>query len=445
MQRKLVTTDQLRQHQYLTIVFSLIGVLVTLIVVRHILTGTVSADLTSLFWLLDKLERLSLLALLVVGGSSVLMVSVKYHVFKHGFKLAWHECKIRREVNTALLDMGAYVHLRSGADQPLVRLPDVLVSIDSNGKGIISIANSAQLSSKLENADFNASIKSGLVDEQYFSETGNDLIIVFTDINFDGQLKFNSLADYRDYVASEDMYHVQVDGGLKYVLCHSLITGLTGSGKSYALYHYILTGLIDGWDMYLVDPKNSSVSIIGEKIGSEHVAVKFDEVVELFNRFNDVVNQRKQELVPLLKQGGLDKDYSQLGIKPKVLFVDEFARFVSVLQTKDKKTRDSVMALLNTFILEGRQLGCFVIIAMQKSDAALISTLIRENMPFKCVLGASERQTYVTTFGNANVPKRRFSRGHGVYTLAGSTVAPRTLSYPKLNFDILKAVEQLTS
>lgn len=50
---------------------------------------------------------------------------------------------------------------------------------------------------------------------------------------------------------------------------------------------------------------------------------------------------------------------------------------------------------------------------MQKSDATLLPTNLRENLPVKFVLGNAERQTYTTAFGaGVETPEKDFKLGH---------------------------------
>ena len=71
-------------------------------------------------------------------------------------------------------------------------------------------------------------------------------------------------------------------------------------------------------------------------------------------------------------------------------------------------------------------MGFFLFIAMQKSDATLLETALRDNIPLKIVLGNSEQQTYITTFGHSQIPNRHYAVGEGVFTEL--TLAPE----PKL-------------
>ncbi len=102
------------------------------------------------------------------------------------------------------------------------------------------------------------------------------------------------------------------------------------------------------------------------------------------------------------------------------------------------------MKLLSQVVLQGRQLGFFLWIVMQKSDASLLPTNLRENLPVKFVLGNAESQTYTTAFGNGvDIPEKNFKLGQGVFTCPIIAKRPRLCNFSYLNFDILKAVNHL--
>src|SRR5699024_11672278 len=126
------------------------------------------------------------------------------------------------------------------------------------------------------------------------------------------------------------------------------------------------------------------------------------------------MNKRKIEIKERLSTK-LEADYSDFKYEPHVFIFDEFASFQSVIQTMEKKKRDEVTKLLSQVILQGRQLGLFLWIAMQKSDASLLPTNLRENLPIKFVLGNLEKQTYITASGSGlDIPEKNYKLGQGV-------------------------------
>ena len=154
--------------------------------------------------------------------------------------------------------------------------------------------------------------------------------------------------------------------------------------------------------------------------------------------------QRKYELREKLNEK-LDADYRHWQLAPHVLIFDEFAGFQRVVATLDKATRDKVSMYLRNIVLQGRQLGFFIWLIMQKSGADDIPTAVRDNLPWKVVLGTASSTTYITAFEeSADLPNRKFGPGQGLYTYQGLTRGPKIMSFPTLNFDILDAVTEVS-
>lgn len=167
-------------------------------------------------------------------------------------------------------------------------------------------------------------------------------------------------------------------------LHHTLLVGMTGSGKTYCLYNLLLQFYNKEvpFELYYADPKGSSLAVIGQTIAPDKTGVDMERIIELLDEFISKMHERKEEMKELLKSK-LDADYSTFNNSPYIFCFDEYASFVSVLANEDKKTRDKVNGLMSEIILQGRQLGFFMLIIMQKSDANLISTSLRDK---KCVV-----------------------------------------------------------
>jgi DNA segregation ATPase FtsK/SpoIIIE-like protein len=124
-----------------------------------------------------------------------------------------------------------------------------------------------------------------------------------------------------------------------------------------------------------------------------------------------------------------------------VFIIDEYASFVAILSSMDKKTKDKVRALLYEIVLQGRQLGFFIFLVTQQAHSNIIETAIRENIPLKIVLGNSEHQTYVTAFGSSvKIPNYNYSVGKGIFTEPTIAPEPKLVECPYFAFDILDSI-----
>lgn len=344
----------------------------------------------------------------------------------------------------ALLDVGTgYAVEQYSGEEKVVVLPRIKIDLDRdllNGK--IRVGN--HIKYNLENVNLSSALGRYIVETQYLSDDENWWIFEIEDARTDRRLVFNTYEDFRKYCQVQRDYFLFVDAKLTVPAASMLLAGATGSGKTYCLYCLVLELL--NWTIkpkiYFADPKNSSLCVMGKKISPELTAGTVEEIIEQLEAFHDEMQERKIELQEKLEER-LDADFRNWQMSARIFIFDEFAAFQSVVNSMDKKTRDKVNMLIRNIILEGRQLGFFVWILMQKSDSTDIPTAIRDNLIFKVVLGSATNTTYMTAFEHAaDLPKRKYGPGQGLYFYQGLTQKPKITSFPTLNFDILAATNE---
>lgn len=385
---------------------------------------------------LTSLCRVSLaLAILILSViTAEFLISNK--IYK-GVKYFWHYWYTRNLLEKQMIDAG--FSIRRGN---YIELPKIQLSFNAAfTTGVLRIQNTLRNDKKLDDVVMSSGLGKYVVDRHYCTDDANFYVYELVDGSASFKLTFNCFDDFLEYSNEAPTYKLFLDGRSMVKLQHTLLVGMTGSGKSYSLYSLLLQMLHKSvtYHLYLADPKGSSLAVLGDAIAPQSTAVSMEEITEQLTAFVELMRQRKTDLKELLK-GKLDADYSDFGLEPHIFVFDEYASFVAVLTSCEKKERDRVKALLYEIILQGRQLGFFLFLAMQKSDATLLETALRDNIPLKIVLGNSEQQTYVTAFGTgAQIPQRHFLVGEGVFTEPTLAPEPRLVQFPYCNFDILRA------
>ncbi len=323
-----------------------------------------------------------------------------------------------------------------------IELPKISFSFKNDySSGVLRIRNTLKFDRKLDDIVMSSGLGKFIVDNHYVTDDGNFYIYELLNGTTSFKLIFNSFDDFLEYSKKVPPYKLFLDKRSEIRLQHTLLVGMTGSGKTYSLYSLLLQMLNKNvsYHLYLADPKGSSLAVIGASIAPKSTAVSMQEITAQLTVFVDMMHQRKADLKEHLK-GKVDADYSDFNLEPHIFIFDEYASFAAVLASCEKKERDRVKALLYEIILQGRQLGFFLFLVMQKSDATLIETALRDNIPLKIVLGNSEQQTYITAFGaGVDIPKRHFLVCEGVFTEPVVAPEPRLVQFPYCNFDILQA------
>lgn len=333
----------------------------------------------------------------------------------------------------------------------LVTLPKIKIILnDDLIRGKISIENRIKYTDYLEKLDLSCALGKYLVSAKYITTDKNFWIFEIESVNLKKRLIFSSGEEMRSKCRGSP-YELTIDAATTIPITSALICGSTGSGKSYAVYSFVLQLLAktffggDCAHIYYADPKMSGLFALGHTLSPERTGSTISEIGDLLEDFYSEMLHRRELMLDRLAEKGIDSDYKDFGFAPYVLIIEEYSSFASLLTTADKVTRDRTNSLIKNFVQMGRQLGFFVWIIMQKSDASTLPTDIRTNLPFKVVLGNATDTTYLTAFEltEKEIPKQSFKVGEGLYSTNGSPL--RSCTFPKLDFDILEAASMLAS
>ncbi len=363
-----------------------------------------------------------------------------------GMKHAMYHYFTVLKLRKSFLD-ASYHNKRYYLNNEVADLPKIKLDFYDNLSQATLFIENININKNIGDVSVSFALNNFIVDRSYLSNNENFYVFEIYDSNIDRQYKFDSFDAFKNQSALIDDYTLFIDKSISISLFGTLLVGMTGSGKTYALYSLILQMLTKNvhYNIYFADPKNSSLAVLGEKISKENTATDVEDIIDLLQKFNELMRQRKAEIKEKLTTK-LEGTYADFQYEPYIFIFDEFASFQTVLQTMEKKKRDEVMKLLSQVVLQGRQLGFFLWIVMQKSDATLLPTNLRENLPVKFVLGNAEKQTYTTAFGTGvDIPEKNFTLGQGVFTCPIVANTPKICHFSYLDFDILEAVTHLKS
>lgn len=362
-----------------------------------------------------------------------------------GFRYMWKHYKLIRLIERQLLDAGLYHTIKIGSLK-LAELPWVTVCFSEDYEsGRVYIRNSIKFHDELSRKNISPALGGYVVEQVYLTDDENHYCFDFYDSSVERRLIFDSFKAFKTYSDSLNPYELFIDKYTKLTLTHQLLAGQTGSGKSYALYGYLLQMLLKPtkYHLYFADPKASGIAMLGERISPDTTAVTFDGIVELLEAFVAEMGRRQSEMKRHLANK-IDGDYRDFRLPPYIFLFDEYADFSTFLQTKDKKQRDHINNLISQIVLKGRQAGFFLWVVMQQAGSNNIPTYVRDNLPWKVVLGNAEDQTYVTAFGaGTEIPLRKMETDEGVFTYPSVANKPKLCSFPTLDFDVLEALETL--
>lgn len=223
---------------------------------------------------------------------------------------------------------------------------------------------------------------------------------------------------------------------------HGLTVGTTGSGKSMFLNYKLLQYASMGADIYICDPKNADLSLLRYVSGfpEDNVAVTSNQICKILRVVNTKMMNRYDKYFS--GQGSFGKDFTDFGLKPIVVFIDEVTAFVKV---SDKKIAEEAMSYLYNLVMMGRQVGVLIEASLQRPDASILDGAIRDQLGCRVALGNLSEDGYRMVFGsNFKDYKSIQIKGGGHVQIDGKMTLPTYFETPFFdkNFDFLKELQK---
>lgn len=211
-------------------------------------------------------------------------------------------------------------------------------------------------------------------------------------------------------VVLNDKYELVLSKAVKWSIIenpHLLIVGGTGGGKT-VLLREILVGLAKKCVVYLGDPKRADFVPLGDlDIFKGRVFFEKEDIAQMVADFKQTMNNRYDYMRAEMKKRG-ERDlgrFYEYGLEPNFLMVDEWNALMASLNRNAKVGGQMIDDLLEV-ILKGRQVGCNVILAMQKPTYDDLPTKLRDNMMHHISMGRLSDSGYQMTFGDENANKK---------------------------------------
>jgi hypothetical protein len=383
--------------------------------------------------------------LLVLPLCIVVALSAKPILLMIKYKNIWTALNIVKSINKLtehLVNAGIYAIKTD--DSNIVVVPTVdFAPTKNNNEWLVMVKNSLAVEDKLMSLDVTAGLQGYVQDgEPWLTDTHSHVVYRVYDVADEYRYTFNS---FDDVVAAltENNKDFVIDKRLSFDLCHMLIAGKTGSGKSYMVEYLLMCYLYRYGknNLYVCDPKRADLYNLSlptsHKCWSADAPAMFDLVYDLLLERQKTFARRAKDKINLT--------YKNVGLKPILLVVDEYASMKQYYNTdsNSKKVYQKMLSILTQIVLMGRQLGVFCIIITQKPSADTISTDIRSNLVFRCLLGNSDTTEQITAFEQSVKHQVLRGAGQGYYLYAVNGASTRLIDVPILDFDINKAFARL--
>lgn len=190
---------------------------------------------------------------------------------------------------------------------------------------------------------------------------------------------------------------------------HTLICGMSGSGKSYLTNQYLARLCLEsgnGGQVYFADFKQDEQF---SRLRECPRYYPYDRSLEALDIVYGILHKR---------QSG--EDMSRV---PITLIWDEYMANILALQGMDKKRADAVMKRVSEILMLGRSLAVRLVISCQRPDAVAFPTGSRLNYGIIIIVGAPVRSIYEMLIPKEYIDyigERQFGVGEGVVLLQGA-------------------------
>lgn len=190
---------------------------------------------------------------------------------------------------------------------------------------------------------------------------------------------------------------------------HTLICGMSGSGKSYLTNQYLARLCIQGGEnskVYFADFKQDDTFSYLRTCKNYY---PYDKTIEALNIVYDILHNR---------QSG--KDTSRTSV---TLIWDEYVANILSLISEDKKQAQEIMRKVSEILMLGRSLAVRLVVSCQRPDAVVFPTGSRLNYGIIIIVGAPIKSIYEMLIPKEYIERigdRQFKIGEGVVLLQGS-------------------------
>lgn len=253
------------------------------------------------------------------------------------------------------------------------------------------------------------------------------LIYPLVDNTANDRLIFKDINTLKSILAPYKGCEIPLTASIKYnpaEYANILLAGGVGKGKSYTCVSTLCEMALKGYSLSIIDGKDADLAFLGSAfLPSSRTATTGESALRLLRSYVKEMEDRyikMKEIRNKSPKGHILTDFRSFNLKPKMLFIDEFASILVQLTPKQAK---EATTLLKELVLKNRQAGCFVCISTQQPNARIIDTDVRDNLMLRIYMGDPKSETKTMMFGaGAELPDHLDGPGVGFVQFAGSDV-----------------------
>lgn len=239
----------------------------------------------------------------------------------------------------------------------------------------------------------------------------------------------------------------------------AIVAGRTRSGKTTAIIStFLLPMLKQGRDDYesriiIVDPKSAELSLCPHVL-SPAPDGNVEHILDAIREFNDIRVKRQKTINDFCKTEGKAVKWFDIGMKPSVLFLDEFVSIQDMFPKKAPKEKPDYsladfQGLLRQIATQGASAGCFLILSTAEASVGTggLESAVNNACGVRILLRPTLQEArYLWNSDALEVMReRQYSAGDSWFSDDGLNNSVRFVKFPRLEFGEYEALSTLLS
>lgn len=410
-----------------------------------------------------------------VAGISTEQVGLHNLLFYHSTKMRFKERVIANRLTVALqeaLIQNELLEIRGygskvqysklyGCSYTWVDIPNVQIKYKWKSNSQFDYSSyvvfkglSSRVYSQLKNHDFyldefNQAIRSVKDCDLLTPRLNKEGFLVYplVDNTSNNRLIFTDITKLKSILKMYKGFEIPLTAAISYNpanFANVLLAGKIGGGKTYTCVALACEMALQGYEISIIDGKDADLAYLGSSfLPFNRTATTGTDALNLLQNYVKAMDNRYLEMKKIRKKqpgGHILTDFRAFGLKPKMLFIDEFASILTQLNSKQVK---EATRLLKQLVLKNRQAGYFVCISTQQPNAKIIDTDVRDNLMLRIFMGEPKTEVKTMVFGSGvELPELELLDGQGVgfIQFAGSDIVQAFRS-PTLPTDKMELYE----
>ena len=240
----------------------------------------------------------------------------------------------------------------------------------------------------------------------------------------------------------------------------AIIAGKSRSGKTTAIISTFLLPILKlgkddfGSRVIIVDPKSAELSLCPYVLSPKNDG-NVEHILNAIREFNRLRIRRQKIINDASKKTGRAKKWFDIGMKPSILFLDEFVSIQDMFPKKPTKEKPDYslaefQGLLRQIATQGASAGCFLILSTAEASVGTggLETAVNNACGIRILFKPSKEEARFL-WGTEKLEvlrERNFNAGDAWFSADdGNNNSVKFIKFPRMEFGEYKALSKLLS